>query len=149
MKNGLVVLALTLCASAVHAEPPSPKAEDAAVRALVQDKVLTPLKKVETKRSKFSRARPVPMERRVRVPSAQRELDTRGKEFVRFAIDERPGWDDQGAWQEGRVVGCVYLGERKVFVRQGDGYVPAAALLGDDVSARPGVCQSAVHAALP
>lgn len=146
MKKLLAVLTFTLCASAAHAEPPASSVDQDAVTALVQKVVLAPRAKADAKRSKFSRAMPVPAQRRVRVLSGVAEHDGRGHEFIRFAIDERAPFDEEGAWHEGRIVGCVYMGTRKVFVQRGDSYVPAPSRSDSDARAQPGVCQNAAQA---
>jgi hypothetical protein len=147
MKKVFAVLTFTLCASAVQAEPPKPSADAQAVSQLVHDKLIDPLKKQEDKRNRFSRAVPVPKQRRVRV-SEEHEVDTRGEEFVRFAVDQLRDWDDEYSWHE-RIVGCVYPGKSKIFVKRDEDYLPASSLLGKDVDPQPGACRSAAQAAAP
>jgi hypothetical protein len=129
--------------------PPAPTnpAQDAAA-ALVDKQLVAPLKKAESRRSRFSRVTPAPVQRRVRVTDAAPMSDGRGKEFVRFAIDMRRSWHENAPWQNDSVVGCVYVNEREVFVRDADAYVPARSLLGKDAPARPGVCEAAPEAAV-
>jgi len=98
---------------------------------------LQPLAARET--SRFSRARPPPHERRVRVPQATPSRDKQGREFVAFAVDVRFGGD----WQENDIVGCAYRGSGALFVKRGDAYFPAAFLFGKSVDRAPGVCESA------
>lgn len=141
MKRSLPLLASMLFVSAALAEPPARGAEatdDAA--ALVKDQLVVPLQKVEKKRSRFSRAAPVPVQRRVRVMDGEL-TDSRGRAFVRFAIDERRSWDDEGSWQRARVVGCAYPHDDEVYVRQGDAYVSAQSLLGKARAASADVCR--------
>ena len=71
-------------------------------------------------------------------------VDVRGKRFVRFAIDVRRPYDEDQAWQQDAVLGCAYPEDRRVFVRSGDAYVPAASLLGKDVEPEPSACRAAV-----
>jgi hypothetical protein len=148
MRKSLALLTFMLFASAAHAEPPR-AVDEAEVKALVEKVMLTPRAKADAKRSKFSRARPIPLERRVRVLSRESELDARGAEFVRFAIDQRSPFDDVDEWQEGRMVGCVYLSARKVFVQRGSGYVLISNRTGTDGKVQPGACTSAAQASAP
>jgi hypothetical protein len=145
MKSWLPLLSSMLCVSVALAEPPAPPAtkSQSAAAELVHAQLLTPLKKAEAKRSRFSRAAPVAVQRRVRVLDAVALTDTRGKAFVRFAIDERRSRNEQSPWRKDSVVGCAYLTERALFVRRGEAYVPAESLLGKDDEARPDVCRAA------
>jgi hypothetical protein len=148
MKSWLSFLALMLCASVALAEPPAPteppqtesqkKASD-----LVSKELVTPLRKSEKKRAKFSRVMLPPSERRVRVLDEQAQTDVRGKQFLRFAIDERAGWRNEREWNEDSVLGCVYLEEDQVYVQAGDSYVHARSKLGKGAKAQDGVCRSA------
>jgi hypothetical protein len=146
MKRSLSVLALMLCASAALAEPPADDAQRAASE-LVNKQLLAPLQKAESRRSRFSRAAPVAVERRVRVLDRVALTDARGRQFVRFAIDERRLRGKQSPWAQASVVGCAYPGEREVFVRRGKGYLPARSLLGADEQERADVCRAAPGAA--
>jgi hypothetical protein len=141
MKRLLPLLAWMLCVSAAFAEPGAPLDTKRATSALVEEQLLLPLKKAEAKRSRFSRAAPVTLERRLRVLDAAALTDARGKAFVRFAIDERR-FADQGAWTKDSVLGCAYLNEQEVFVRRGRGYLPARSMLGKEAEERPGACQA-------
>jgi hypothetical protein len=89
--------------------------------------------------SRFSRARPPPRERRVRVTQAALIRDKQGRDFVPFAVDVRFGSD----WQQDDIVGCVYRASGSLFVKRGDAYFPAAFLTGKDVAPAAGVCQAA------
>lgn len=89
--------------------------------------------------SRFSRSRPPPRERRVRVIQATVSLDKGGRPFVPFAIDVRFGSE----WHENDIVGCVYRGSGKLFVKRGDQYRPAAFLLGKNADPVAGVCEAA------
>lgn len=98
--------------------------------------MLKPLAQKESERSRFSRARLPPRERRVRITQETTTVDKSGREYVSFAIDVRFG--DQ--WQENDVVGCVYTKSGAAFVKRGDEYRPAAVLLGKSTDPAPGVC---------
>ena len=89
--------------------------------------------------SRFSRSRPPPHERRVRVTQAALSRDKEGREFVPFAVDVRFGGD----WQANDIVGCAYRATGSLYVKRGDAYFPAAFLLGKDVSAVASVCEVA------
>jgi hypothetical protein len=89
--------------------------------------------------SRFSRARPPPRERRVRITSATATADKDGRSFVPFAIDVRFGSE----WRENDVVGCVYTASGDLFVKRGDAYRPAAFLLGKNVEPVAGACEGA------
>ena len=102
----------------------------------VETGILQPLAAREG--SRFSRARPPPHERRVRVTQARPSHDKQDREFVAFAVDVRFGGD----WQED-IVGCAYRGSGALFVKRGDAYFPAAFLFGKRVDRAPGVCEPA------
>jgi hypothetical protein len=106
-------------------------------RSRVEAVILKPL--AERAGSRFSRSRPPPHERRVRVTQTTVTRDKQGREFVPFAIDVRFGGD----WQENDIVGCAYRSSGNLYVQRGDAYFPAAFLLGKDVAAVPGACQAA------
>jgi hypothetical protein len=105
----------------------------------VETGILKPLAAREGSRSRFSRARPPPEERRVRVTQATLTPDKQGRDFVTFAVDVNFGGD----WQQNDIVGCAYRASGALYVRRGDAYYPAALLLGKNVDAAPGVCQAA------
>ncbi len=137
MKRTLSVLLWLLCANAASADPPA----NAQVTALVQELLLKPMAKSEAKRSRFSRAAPVAVARRVRVLAAHH--DVRGQEFVRFAIDERSYRDEDGAWEPDMLIGCAYAAQRKVFVQRGNQYVDASDAFGQGNKFVPDVCRPA------
>jgi len=87
----------------------------------------------------FSRARPMPHERRARVLQATTLVDKSGRQFVPFAIDVRYG----GEWQQNDIVGCVYRGSGNLFVKRGEQYRSAAFLLGKNTDPVAGVCEAA------
>jgi hypothetical protein len=127
------------------AEPPAPPTGEGgrAAAALVEKELVRPLSKAEARRSRFSRAAPVALERRVRILDSVALLDVRGKSFVRFAIDVRRPWDEPDAWERDALLGCAYTAEAKVFVRRGEAYLPARSALGAQEKALPDVCRAA------
>lgn len=130
------MLALSCLSSLALADEPS-LAQWAAKR--VDEGLVQPLAKQDGG-SRFSRVRQPPRERRVRVTQVTASTDKRGRAFVPFAIDLRFGGSE---WRENDIVGCVYRGSGELFVKRGDGYRPAAFLLGKDVEPVPGVCEAA------
>lgn len=103
----------------------------------VGEGLVQPMAQKEEGRKSFSRSRPAPRERRVRIPRASTTLDKQGKAYVPFAIDVRFGDE----WNEDDVVGCAYRESGELFVRIGDEYRPSAFLLGKSVKPVPGVCE--------
>ncbi len=103
----------------------------------VEDGLVKPLADLES--HSFSRARPPPRERRVRVLQTTVTLDAAGRGFVPFAVDVRFGGD----WRENDIVGCAYPAGGNVYVKRGDGYRPASFLLGKNDAAVAGVCEAA------
>jgi hypothetical protein len=89
----------------------------------------------------FSRGRPPPRQSRIRITQPNESRDPSDRAFVAFAIDVR--WGGTSEWNKDDVVGCVYRESGKVFVKIGDGYRPAAILLGKDVEPVKGVCVAA------
>jgi len=69
--------------------------------------------------------------------------DKKGGAFVPFAIDVRFRDDE---WHRDDVVGCVYQKSGAVYVKRGTEYRPAEFLLGKNVGAVPGVCETAPSA---
>jgi hypothetical protein len=108
---------------------------------LVQNGLLKPLADVESHR--FSRARPPPRERRLRVLQTTATLDKNGGSFVPFAIDVRFGGEE---WHENDIVGCAYTGSGNIFVKRGDTYRPASFLLGKNSDPVAGVCEPSAPA---
>ena len=109
-------------------------------RRRVEDGIVKPLASQEDGR--FSRSRPPPRERRVRILQTAVSRDKEGLPFVAFAIDVRFG----GEWHDNDILGCVYSGSGALFVKRGDAYRPAAFLLGKNVDPVPGVCEAAPQA---
>lgn len=106
----------------------------------VQEGLVKPLAESEGKGSRFSRARPPPRERRVRVTQATATTDKRAKKFVPFAVDVRFG---SGEWQQNDIVGCAYAGSGELFVKSGEQFFPVALLLGKKAEPVAGVCEAA------
>jgi len=92
---------------------------------------------------RFSRSRPMPHERRVRITEATLSRDAKRREFMPFAVDVRFG---AGDWKQNDIVGCVYRASGSVFVKRGDAYFPASLLLGKAAEPVAGVCQVAAEA---
>ena len=109
-------------------------------RQRVDTALVKPLAKQEQSGSRFSRSRPPPRERRVRVTQSAARVDKRGNAFVTFAVDVRFG---SGEWSENDIVGCAYRGSGELFVKSGESYRPAAFLLGKNVEPVAGVCEAA------
>lgn len=105
-------------------------------RERVQQGLVRPLAQQEN--SRFSRSRPAPHERRVRILEATLQRDKDDKGFVPFAIDIR--YDSEWA---PNFEGCVYRQTGALFVKIGDEYYPADFLLGKEVDEAAGVCQVA------
>ncbi len=142
MKSWLPFLASMLCVSVALADSlpaPLPDGAGKAVSELIDKQLVAPLAKREGKRSKFSRAAPPPVVRRVRVEETLL-ADVHGDRFVRFSIDKRYVGADEDDWNEDSVVGCVYPDQRKVFIESDGSYLPARVMLGQDVQAQPDVC---------
>ena len=128
------MLAISFVPRLVSADEPSPS-EWAQRR--VEAAIVKPLADRPSKR--FSRSRPPPHERRVRITQTALSRDAQGREFMPFAIDVRFGAD----WQQDDVVGCAYRASGNLFIKRGDAYFPAALLLGKAVDPVAGVCQPA------
>jgi hypothetical protein len=103
-------------------------------RARVQDGLVKPLSNLE--RSSFSRGRPEPHERRVRVLQMMPSRDKKDRAFVPYAIDVRYG----NEWQQGDIVGCAYRASGNLYVKIGDEHRPAGFLLGKDAEPVPDAC---------
>jgi hypothetical protein len=134
---------VAVCAFVLSLPPSLASADDALVawaRGCVEKGIVNPLSERET--SIFSRARPVPRERRIRVLQTIATSDRSGRGFVPFAVDVRFG---SGDWQTDDIVGCVYVGKGDLFVKRGGGYRPAEFLLGKYAEAVPGACEARPH----
>ncbi len=132
---GLSVLALLLVPSSASADDPPA----VVVQRHVEKQLLEPLAQKEKERSRFSRARMPPQERRVRVTQAAVIRDASGRGYMTFAVDVRRGTE----WQANEVVGCGYIQTGALFVKRGDAYHPAELLLGKDVEVASSVCTPA------
>ncbi len=88
---------------------------------------------------KFSRERPPPTERSVRVTQATGTPDKDGRQFLTYAIDARFGSEVHAD----DIVGCVYPASGAIFVKSGDEYRPAAFLLGKKADPVAGACETA------
>lgn len=107
------------------------------VKRRVEAGLVKPLANQDEGRSRFSRMRPPPRERRVRAIQASTTTDKGGRAFVPFAIDVRFG---SGEWQKDDIVGCAYRDNGELFVKSGDAFRPAAFLLGQDLPPVEGAC---------
>lgn len=123
--------------------PPAATSEAASdARRRVEEELIKPLAEKDKQRPKFTRARPPPAERRVRVTAAAPSSDKAGHAFMPFAIDVRYG----DTWTENDIVGCTYAKAGTVFVKSGDEYRPAGILLGKSAAPVPDVCVAAKSA---
>jgi hypothetical protein len=111
MKLLLLAIPCLLLATATSATPPDPTTQQQ-VETLVQTKLLQPLARKDDERSRFSRARMPPAERRARVLETQTDID--GATFVRFAVDVRHGYTPE--WRADTIVGCAYLARGDIYV---------------------------------
>lgn len=107
----------------------------------MREGLVTPLAEQEAKRSRFSRSRMPPRERRVRITQVKPAADAAGRPFMLFAIDVR--WGDE--WRENDIVGCAYPKSGDLFVKRGDEFRPAAILLGKTADPVAGVCKVAAR----
>ncbi len=103
----------------------------------VEDGLVKPLADLESHR--FSRSRPPPRERRVRVLQTTAMLDKSGRSFVSFAENVRFGAE----WHENDIVGCAYTRSGDLYVKKGDAYRRASFLLGKNDEPVVGVCEAA------
>jgi hypothetical protein len=133
---------VSLCAFALSFVPSFASADEPTVaercQRRVQEGLVKPLAEWEAGRSSFSRVRPVPRERRVRVLQTTETVDNAGRPFVAFAVDVRFG---NSEWHENDIVGCAYLKSGDLFVKRGDEYRPAAFLFGKSADPVAGVCR--------
>lgn len=110
------------------------------MRQQVENQLVKPLTEKESQVRRFSRARPTPRSRRVRVTDATPTSDKDGRQYMAFAVDIRVAG---GEWTANDVVGCAYPKGGTLFVKVGETYRPAAFLLGEDVAPVAGVCTPA------
>ncbi len=102
-------------------------------KSIVEEQLLKPLAVRDDTRSRFSRARPAPVVRRLRLVNPELLQDSQGEAFMTFAVDAQHGWgpkDNEAKWQKDALVGCVYPDSGAVYIRRGDSFRPAAFLLG-------------------
>jgi hypothetical protein len=129
-----------LCAFALSLVPSFASADELSLaewaQHRVEDGLVKPLADLESHR--FSRARPPPRERRVRVLQTTATLDKGGRPFVSFAVDVRFGSE----WHENDIVGCAYAGSGDLYVKKGETYRPASFLLGKNDEPVAGVCEA-------
>ncbi len=136
------LLALSFVPSLALAEDSSPVEQ---ARRRIDTALVKPLTQSEQSRSRFSRERPPPHDRRVRVTSAILTQDKAGKAFLPYSIDVRYGGD----WQKDDVVGCVYPSSGDVYVKLGDKVYPAGMLLGKKVRIVESACTTGAAPAAP
>jgi hypothetical protein len=157
MRHRLVVtLSLVLASSLASAGSDSaPVAANAPAKpvvsttvSLVNDNLVVPLAAKDSERSKFSRARLPPSERRVRILDQKPQQDSAGNAFYTFAIDQRHGWGKDADWTNATLTGCVYPGSSSVFIKRGNSFHPAAAALGKKTKAAPTSTCSAAQLAV-
>ncbi len=115
---------------------------EADAKSLVSTQLIKPLVAKEEKTSRFSRKMPAPLSRQVRVDDTAKR-DAQGRTFVTFSVDARHDWDDD-EWRKDVMTGCVYAGEKLVFVKRGADFHPAAAMAGKKTkAAASGTCEAA------
>ena len=114
----------------------------------VQTKLVQPLAKKEESRPKYSRAVMPPSARRVRILDKTPQVDTKGKSFFTFAIDESRGFISpdpkiaEATWMKDTITGCVYVASGEVLIKRGDVYYPGSVLMGVRAPTPPaGVCR--------
>jgi len=132
---------LCACTFVLSLAPSFASADEPTLAETVQRRVETGLVKplAEQENSRFSRSRPPPRERRVRVAQSAASRDKDGRPFVAFAVDVRFGTE----WHENDIVGCAYTATGDLFVKKGDAYRPAAFLLGKNAAPVAGACEPA------
>ena len=135
LKPCLIVLTFALFPSIANADGP-PVKQWAHER--VNEGLVKPLAQHESERSRFSRAAMPPRERRLRILQTSVSRDKQGREFVRYEVDARFGDE----WHS-ELAGCVYTKSGNILVQRGEEYRPADFLLGKNVKAVPGACESA------
>jgi hypothetical protein len=125
-------------------ESPARPRRDATPEELVQERFVRLLAAEYSARPRFTRARLPPQAMRVRMLDSAARSDAEGGAYIRFAIDEchganaiGKGHGDECDWHRDRLTGCVYMKSGDVFVRRGDEMLPAALVLGVQVSAAP------------
>ena len=146
MSRPLLLLCCTVATLASAADEPDSAATSA--QKVVETRIVKPLQAKELRLSRFSRARPMPTARRVRVLEEAPVKDAKGAAFMTFAIDTRRGLaaladETEAGWHRGDLSGCVYS-TGDIFVKLGDETFPAEVLLGKKVTAvGKDVCRAA------
>jgi len=135
LKPCLIVLTFAFFPNVASADGPATK-QWAEKR--VNEGLVKPLAQHESERSRFSRAAMPPRERRLRILQTSVSRDKQGREFVRYEVDARFGDE----WHS-ELAGCVYTKSGNILVQRGEEYRPAEFLLGKNVKAVPGACESA------
>lgn len=113
---------------------------------VVERVMLVPLASKESSRSRFSRAAPMAVTRRVRVLDPVAHKDEKGGEYLTFAVDASYGLfaREDAQWRKNVFLGCVYPRSGEVFLRTGADLRSSDYLLGKRVSPAPDhVCQEA------
>ena len=130
---------LSLCAFVLSFVPSLASADDPSPVEWAQQRVELGIVKPLAERvgRRFSRSRPPPHERRVRVTQAALSRDAQGRDFMPFAVDVRFGGD----WQQDDIVGCAYRTSGNLYIKRGEAYFPASLLFGKAVAAVAGACQ--------
>ena len=103
---------------------------------LIQHNLLAPLAAREKGRSRYSRAGPPAVERRLRMLDETPIADAKGARFQTFTVDARYGLG-KGTWDKGEITGCVYPASGEVYVKVGNGYRGAGVLLGKNMPVMP------------
>jgi len=134
-------LALSLVPSFATADEQTPAQQQCEKR--VREGLVAPLTEYQANRSKFSRARLPPSERRVRATQTTPSVDASGRQFMTYAIDVRFGGEK---WTENDIVGCVYTTSGDIFVKLGNDFRAAGVMLGKPSDPVNGVCKAAPKA---
>jgi len=150
MKKCSILLALSAVVTLTAAETSlllagTPDSLATSAKTEVQTKLLDPLQKRDSTRSRFSRASPPPMSRRIRILDSSAKTDAKGHSFVAFAIDESYGMpsNEESAWTKNTITGCVYPDTGDVLVKRGEAYFDPSMLVGAKTAAAPAeVCQA-------
>ncbi|MBL7685658.1 MAG: hypothetical protein JNK65_06465 [Deltaproteobacteria bacterium] len=117
------------------------------IESILEKKLLDPLRKKESERSKFSRALLPPTGRKIRIENNTPQTDPQGHSFISFSIDENRGYavnpqKSDHQWLKNAIVGCMYPASGEVMVKRGNVFYPASILWGAQVTTASLVCQS-------
>lgn len=113
-------------------------------KALVERQLLERMQERDSRASRFTRALPVPMERRVRILDSSPQLDARAARFLRVAIDERPRLLAAAPWQVNMLTGCAYPGSDEVYLHINGQWRPAEVLVAASAADRKRAAPSKV-----